>query len=224
MKSNIQINRDINPLFRYFGLDINYEHNKTKPRLDPNVNINIYDLKRYTSDNIEVGFHYSQNSFNKVFFPSEGSFFKARLSRSVFHKVDVQYDESFVDNVAGNTNGFTKFSFTFEKRIPFKKQFSFIVNATSGLTFIDAEKSSKISFIDNGQGAQYTLGGYLAPNRRDSFTFSGLEDSELIVTQFIKTHLGLQINPAGKIYITPYLNLAAVGFNNADSFFNSIFS
>lgn len=224
VKSNIQINRDINPLFRYFGLDLNYEHNKTKPKLDPSVNNNVYDLRRYTSDNLEMGVHYSQNSMDKVFFPREGTFFKARLSRSVIHKVDVQYDESFVNNVAGNTNGFTKFSFTFEKRIPFKKQFSFIVNATSGLTFIDAEKSSKISFIDNGQGAQYTLGGYLAPNKRDSFTFSGLEDSQLIVTQFIKAHLGLQINPAGNIYISPYLNLATVGFNNTDSFFNNMFT
>jgi len=224
VKSNIQFNRDINPLFRYFGLDLNYEHNKTKPRLDPNVNNNIYDLRRYTSDNFEVGVHYSQNSMNKVFFPSEGTYLKARLSRSLIHKVDVQYDESFVDNVAGETNGFTKFSFTFEKRIPFQKKFSFIVNATSGLTFIDAEQSNKISFIDNGQGAQYTLGGYLAPNRRDSFTFSGLEDSELIVTQFIKAHLGLQINPARNIYITPYINLASVGFDDTDSFFKNISS
>ena len=221
-KANIQFNRDINPFFSYFGLDLNYEHNKTKPRLDPSVNNNIYDLRRYTSDNFEVGVHYSKNGMKKVFFPSEGTFFKARLSRSLIHKVDVQYDESFVDNVAGETNGFTKFSFTFEKRIPFQKKFSFVVNATSGLTFIDAEQSNKISFIDNGQGAQYTLGGYLAPNRRDSFTFSGLEDSELIVTQFIKAHIGLQINPVRNIYITPYMNLASVGFDDADSFFKNM--
>jgi NTE family protein len=224
LKSNIQFNRDINPLFSYFGLDLNYEHNKVKPKLDPNVNVNIYDLRRYTSDNFELGVHYTKNNMNKVFFPDQGTHFKARLSRSVIHKVDVQYNEAFIDNVAGETNGFTKFSAVFEKRIPLHKKYSFIVNATTGLTFIDAEQSNKLSFIDHGAGAKYNLGGYISPNRRDSFRFNGLADSELLVTQFIKTHLGLQINPARNIYITPYLNLASVGFSNADSFFKEMFS
>jgi NTE family protein len=161
---------------------------------------------------------------NKVFFPDQGTHFKARLSRSVIHKVDVQYNEAFIDNVAGETNGFTKFSAVYEKRVPLHKKYSFIVNATTGLTFIDAEQSNKLSFIDHGAGAKYNLGGYISPNRRDSFRFNGLADSELLATQFIKTHLGLQINPARNIYITPYLNLASVGFSNVDSFFKEMFS
>jgi NTE family protein len=223
-KSTVQINRDINALFRYFGLDLNYEHNKITPKLDPSVNNNVYDLKRYTSDNFEVGIHYFQNSLNTVFFPTEGASFKARVARSLIHKVNVQFDESFLDNISGNTNGFTKFSFDFEKRIPFKKKFSLITRATSGLTFVDTEQSNTISFVENGQGSQYTLGGNLPSNRRDSYTFNGLGDSELIVTQFVKAHLGLQINTARNIYITPYANLASVGFNTTDSFFKNIFS
>ncbi len=223
-KSSVQFNRDLNPLFQYFGLDLNYEHNKTKPRLDPGVNDNIYDLRRYTSDNFEIGIHYSQNSMNKVFFPNKGTYFKARITRSLLHNVNVQYDEAFEDNVSGATNGFSKFSFEFEKRIPIKNKFSFIINAGTGLTFIDTEQTNKISFVNNGQGAQYALGGNLPVNRRDSFTFSGLGDSELIVTQFIKTHLGAQITAARNIYITPYMNFGSVGFKNVDSFFDNILS
>lgn len=223
-KSTIQFNKDINPLFQYFGVDLNYEHNKIKPKLNPSVNDNIYDLKHYTSDNFEVGMHFSQNSMNKVFFPNVGLYFKARIARSIIHNVNMQYNESFINNVSGSTNGFTKFSLEFEKRIPFKKKFSLITNVTSGLTFVDTEQSNKISFLENGQGAQYTLGGNLLSNRRDSFTFSGLGDSELIVTQFVKAHLGLQINATRSIYITPYVNYATVGFDNADSFFKDIFT
>ncbi|WP_282124106.1 patatin-like phospholipase family protein [Algibacter mikhailovii] len=222
LKSNIQFNRDFNPLLQYFGVDINYEHNKTKPKLDPSVNNNIYDLRRYTSDNLEIGVHYAHNGMEKVFFPQKGTRFKGRISRSVIHHINVQYDEAINDNEAGSTNGFTKVSFEFEKRLPFKNMFSFIINAATGLTFIDKELSSKISFVENGKGAQYTLGGNLPVNRRDSYAFSGLGDSELIVTQFIKTHLGLQINAARNIYITPYASLASVGFDKIDSFFNGM--
>lgn len=223
-KTNIQFNKDINPLFDYFGVDINYEHNKTKPKLDPSVNNNIYDLRRYTSDNIEVSAYFKHNSMEKVFFPKYGTTFKARLARSVLHHVNVQFDENFNNNVDGKTNGFTKFSFDVEKRIPFKNKFSVILRGTTGLTFIDTEESGLLSFSEYGVGAQYNLGGNLPLNRRDSYNLNGLGDSELITTQFLKAHLGLQINPSRNIYITPYANLAAVGFGSSSNFFKNIFT
>ncbi|WP_136480637.1 patatin-like phospholipase family protein [Cognatitamlana onchidii] len=223
-KSNVQFNRDINPLSDYFGVDVNYEHNKTKPILDPSVNNNIYDLRRYTSDNIELSVYFMKNSMESVFFPKHGTALKTRLARSILHRVNVQFDENFEDNVSGDTNGFIKFSFDIEKRIPLKPTLSLVLRGTTGLTFIDTEQSSKLSFSQYGVGAQYNLGGNLPLNRRDSYNLSGLGDSHLICTQFIKAHLGMQINPMRHIYITPYTNFVSVGFGTTADYFKNILS
>ncbi|TNJ44563.1 patatin-like phospholipase family protein [Tamlana fucoidanivorans] len=223
-RSNIQLNKDLNPLFSYVGFDFNYEHNKIKPRTDPSINNNIYDLRRYASNTIELSFYFIKNSMNKVFFPTNGSALNMRLSRSFYNRVNVQFDENFEFNISGKTNNFTKFSLDYEKRLPLSNHLSFVVGLTSGLTFIDKLSDHQVSYAEYGQGAQYTLGGFLPQNRRDSYNFNGLGDYSLLVPQFLKVRTALQTNPLRNIYITPYLNLATVGFNQADSFLKEMVS
>ena len=73
-------------------------------------------------------------------------------------------------------------------------------------------------------GAKYYLGGNLTQNRRDSYVFHGLKDSELVTTQFMKMNLALQASLFRNIYITPYINMASVGFKNSDDYFKSFFN
>lgn len=223
-KSNLQFNRDLNSLYNYVGLDFNYEYTKIKPKLNPSVNNNIYDLRRYSFKNLEVSVYFSHNSFNLVFFPTEGTKLNARISHSLLHYANVEYDESFDSNDSGETNGFSKVSFEYEKRFPIKKSMSLILGANSGLTFIEDRDQDDLSFVNLGPGAQYYLGGNLTPNRRDSYVFNGLKDAELIVTQFTRLHAAFQIEAIRNIYITPYANIASVGFGNVDDYFETIFS
>lgn len=222
--SNVQFNKDLNSLFNYVGLGLSYDYARVKPKLNPEVNNNSYDLRRYSSHSFEVSAYFYHNSLDKVFFPVKGASFFGRVSRSLYMDANIEYDESFQLNESGETNGYFKLSGEYEKRYPLKSVFSLILGANFGFTFIDNQKSNELSFIDNGFGAKYYLGGVLKQNRRDSYVFNGLEDAELVATQFIKTKIALQINPFRNIYITPYANLASVGFGDADHYFDSIFN
>ncbi|WP_255572932.1 patatin-like phospholipase family protein [Hanstruepera marina] len=223
-KSNLQFNRDVHTLYNYVGLDFNYEYTKIKPKLDPSINNNVYDLRRYSYKNLEVSAYFQHNSLDRVFFPTRGTFIMARLSRSVYNHADVEYDQFYEYNTNGSTNGFTKTTLKFEKRLPVNKSISLVGGVNSGLTFMDHMDSDELSFMELGVGAQYYLGGFLSQNRRDSHRFNGLRDSELIVTQFITARVAAQIQLLRNIYATPYLNLGSVGFGDADDYLKELFS
>ena len=223
-KSNLQFNRDLNSLTNYIGFDINFEYTKIKPKLDPSVNNNIYDLRRYSYKNLEVSAYFQHNSLNQVFFPVTGSRITARISRSLYNYANVEYDESYQNNTSGNTNGFSKLTLSFEKRWSINQLASLILRANTGLTKIDNGDSDDLSYINLGSGSQYYLGGNLTPNRRDSYIFNGLGDAELIVTQFLQTSFAAQFQVLRNIYLIPYINVASVGFNDIDDYFKDVFS
>ena len=223
-KSNLQFNRDLNSLTNYIGFDINYEYTKIKPKLDPSVNNNIYDLRRYSYKNLEVSAYFQHNSLNQVFFPVTGSRITARISRSLYNYANVEYDEFYQNNTSGNTNGFSKLTLSFEKRWSINQLASLILRANTGLTKIDNGDSDDLSYINLGSGSQYYLGGNLTPNRRDSYIFNGLGDAELIVTQFLQTSFAAQFQVLRNIYLIPYINMASVGFNDIDDYFKDVFS
>ncbi|WP_191859148.1 patatin-like phospholipase family protein [Hanstruepera ponticola] len=223
LKANLQLNKNIHPLFSYVGLDVNYEYFKAKPKVNPSVNNNIYDLRRYSSNTLEVSAYYYLNTMNKVFFPTDGTQLLFRVSRSLCNSGNVEYYEFSEFNVSGETNGFTKVNFQYEKRFPFIHKHAFVLGASAGLTFIDSQKSNQLSFIEHGQGAKYFIGGNLNQNRRYSIPLKGLSDSELIVTQFAQFNLAVQVNLFGSIYLTPHTNFASVGFTNTSDYFNDFF-
>ena len=223
-KSNLQFNRDLNSLTNYIGFDINFEYTKIKPKLDPSVNNNIYDLRRYSYKNLEVSAYFQHNSLNQVFFPVTGSRITARISRSLYNYANVEYDEFYQNNTSGNTNGFSKLTLSFEKRWSINQLASLILRANTGLTKIDNGDSDDLSYINLGSGSQYYLGGNLTPNRRDSYIFNGLGDAELIVTQFLQTSFAAQFQVLRNIYLIPYINMASVGFNDIDDYFKDVFS
>lgn len=223
-KSNVQLNRDLNSLFNYVGIDINYEYTKLKPKLNPSVNNNIYDLKRYSFNSFDISIYFNHNSFDKVFFATKGTYVHGRVSRSLYLDANIQYDEFSELNDSGKTNGFFQLSGEYETRIPFKEAFSLILGANFGFTFIDNQKANELSFVEYGMGAKYYLGGNLTQNRRDSYVFHGLKDSELVTTQFMKMNLALQASLFRNIYITPYINMASVGFKDSDDYFKSFFN
>jgi len=223
-RSNLQFNRDLNPLISFVGFDLDYHFTGVKPQLDPRINNNVYDLRHYSFNNFEISAYYIHNSLNSVFYPINGTYLETRISRSLYNKVTAEFVENSNNNVSGNINGFTKINFDYEKRVLLKKGVSLITKAASGLTLIDSDNNNTLSFTENGQGAFYTLGGNLTSPRRDSYILNGLSDGELLTTQFIRLNLGLQINIWRNVYITPYANMASVGFEDTNEFFKNILS
>lgn len=219
-----QINKNINSFKSYVGIGINYENTSIKPTTNTDFTDNILDLKQYYFNNLEVYAHYKYSNMNKVFYPTEGTFLQAYLGRSLLHDVDLEYADETTPDVKGETNSFTRLGLNFEKRIPFHKNITGIFGATAGFIFEDPLKSEKVTFTDYGYAAKYFLGGNLINQRKGRFIFPGLHEDELSVNQFLKLNLALQFSPIKKLYLTPHLNVASVGFGDFNEYIKDVVS
>lgn len=219
-----EINKNINSLKSYAGLGINYNYTEIKPTVDPDIVDNVLSLKDYFSNNIEVYAHYLNNTLNNVFFSTNGSFFNAKIGRSLLNDVNLSFSDNTLSDVKGSTNGFTKVNVEFEERIPFQSKVSGIIGASFGFIFEDQLQSNEVSFTEYGYAAKYFLGGNMVTPNKKSYLFPGLRQDELNVNQFIKLNLGIQLNPIKKVFITPHFNIASVGFNDFSDYIKDAFS
>ena len=219
-----EINKNLNSFNSYVGVGLNYQYTNVRPINDPEYNSNVLDLENYKFNNIQLYAQYAFNNLNSVFYATEGNDFKAIISRSIVHDVNVKFIELPEFNQNGNTNGFTKVSLDFEKRIPFHNKITGIIGATVGLTFEDTLQDDQVSFTDFGYAAKYFVGGNMTNPRNGSFTFPGLQEDELNVNQILKLNLAAQFNPANKLYFTPHFNIASVGFEDFNEYIDNAFS
>ena len=221
---NNQFNKNLNSLKSFVGIGLNYEKTKLKPALDPEIVENDFDLKNYKFKNFEIFTHYAYNSMNQVFFPTKGTKFRAKLSRSVYHNLDIEFTDDMKQDIHGSTNGFTKLNLNFEKRFALHKKITGILGASTGFIFADNLKSNEFSFLEYGYGGSFSLGGNIERPRKDDFIFPGLKEGELIVSQFMMMNLGFQLNAFGNLYLTPHFHIASVGFDDFDDYIKEAFS
>ncbi|GGG52799.1 patatin-like phospholipase family protein [Bizionia arctica] len=219
-----QLNKNLNSLNNYVGFYINYEYLGLKPKSNPDYTENVYDLRKYKFNNFEVGLNFNHNSMNKVFFATSGSYVNVRLSRSLGSNIEATYNDNPENNITGSLSGFTKLNFQFEKRVPITTKTTLIGGVSSGIMLLDDVDSNDLSLLNFGQPAKYTLGGSLTSPVQNEYAFQGLNTTDLIVTQFIKASVGAQINPLKNIYVTPYLNLASVGFDDFGEYLEDFYA
>ena len=220
---NNQINKNINSLDSYVGIGINYELTHLRPKFDPNLVNNIFGLKKYNFNTIEINTNYTYNSLNKVFFPTKGTYFKGLVSRAIYNAIYLEPIAENSPSIDGSTNGFSKVNLSFEKRFGFGKKMTGIVKATTNFIFEDTLESNEVSFDTFGYAGKYSLGGYIPNNRNNSYLFAGLHEDELTVNQFMKLTLALQFTPINNIYVVPHVNIASVGFTNFDDYIEDAF-
>jgi NTE family protein len=220
-----QFNFNIDVFKSYVGFGINYEWNILKPDLDPTISDNIFGLKQYNFETLNVYTQFVYNSMNKVLFANRGAYFQAKLGTSVYNDFKAEYlDDLNLPTISGTVNNFTKLSMQFEKRIPIKPNLVAIIGLSAGYTHYDDSESNINSFKDFGYAANYFLGGNVVRPRKDSFIIPGLKEDELSATQFTMIKIAAQFSPFEKIYLTPHLNFGSVGFNNFDTYANNFFS
>ena len=219
---NNQVNRNLNSFKTYVGMSLNYQYTYLKPKAD--ADLTEYPFKSYYFNNIELGVHFSYNDLDKVFFANKGTFFQAKISRSLLHDVELNFTDETATKISGTTNGFTKLGLTFEKRIPLQRKLTGIIGATTNFTFEDNLKSDEVSFSSYGYGAKYFLGGTSTVPTNNRTILPGLNEDELTVTQLMKMNVGLQTNLTGKIYLTPHIDIASVGFKTFNDYMDDALS
>ncbi len=221
---NNEINRNLNSLKSYFGFGLSYHYTNLKPKYDREYNPNSININNYSFNNIEMNMHYSYNDMDKVFFATNGTIMKANVSRSFLTDLDTSFSDPNLMSISGKTNGYTKFGFGIEKRLLLKKKITGIIGFDSYFIFQDKLKEDQIPFSGFGYAAKYFLGGIIPSSGSNRFSFAGLHEDELNVTQYMGLKLGSQINIIGKIYLTPHFNIATVGFDTFDDYLDHAFN
>lgn len=215
-----QVNRNITSLASYVGFNLNYQN----IQLEPKVKNNLFTLNSYAFEVLQMGVHYNYNTFSSTTFATKGTLFKGNLGRSLVNDVKINFSDSNLPNKEGATSNYTKVGFQYENRLPLTSKVTFIYGASGNYLIADSENADKISLLDYGLGAKYTLGGFLQDPRRDSFIFPGLNEGELMVTQFTKLNASVQFNFKSKLFIIPHADFAAVGFNTLQNYVDNAFS
>ena len=218
-----QINKNINFLKDYVGLDLGYFYTRARPKDKDRSVTNVYNLNFASFESVEASIYYLRNTTDKVFFPTSGVFAEARFSRSLFTNAHVDYQDAIQIPVNASTNGYFRLFLDFEKRLKLASN-SLVLRGTTGFLFEDSIASEELDIYQYGRFGFYQLGGQLTPNQRFASAFKGLSDGDLLVSQFIRAYLGYQIMPYRNIYITPYLDGAVVGFEDHKTFFNGLLS
>lgn len=221
---NNEANRNLNSLKSYIGLGLNYNYTEVKPKNDPNLNPNILSLNNYNFEDIEINIHYSYNDMDKVFFATNGTILRANINRSLFSDTNINYTDTNLTDYSGQTNGFTKFGLGFEKRLQLKKKVTCIMGFDTNFILQDKLEDGDVSFSDYGYASKYFLGGILPTSGSNRFSFPGLHEDEVNASQYMAVKLGAQINPIGKIYLTPHFNIATVGFGNFNEYIGEAFN
>jgi NTE family protein len=218
-----QINRNINALKSYVGVGLDYNYTHLFPKQAAGYST-VFRLSSYYLNQIDVNASYTYNDLNKVFFATKGTKLKAVFSRSLVQELDVNFAVSDLPNYSGSTNGFTKLSVDYEKRVPVRDKITVVFGASTSLLFEDKLETNQLSIAEYGYAANSFLGGYLPSPNKNNYTFAGLQENELNVSQFIKLNFSLQTNPMPKIFVIPHLDIASVGFGNFGEFKKNIFS
>jgi NTE family protein len=217
-------NRNINSLRSFVGFVLNYNYTEVRPKNDPYLNPNVLSLNNYNFETTEAKVHFSFNDMDKVFFATDGTIIRANINRSVYSHVNVSYTDEALTDHSDQTNGFTKFGFGIEQRLQPQRKITYIMGFDANFIFEDKLKEDDLSFSNYGYAAKYFLGGIIPTSGNNRFSFPGLNEDELNVSQFMAVKLGAQISLMNKIYLTPHFNIATVGFGNFNDYIGEAFN
>ncbi len=222
---NAEINKNIISFKSYAGVGAAYEYTGLKPEVDPDIVDNILFLEKYQFKNLNVFAQYVHNSFDRVFYPSRGIYYRGIISHSFLHDVHMNYDDEIGGDFKKPTSSFTKLGLDIEKRYPISAKLTGIISANMAFTFYDAEVTNdKVSYTDFGYGAKYYLGGVITRPRKDNYVLPGLKENEVAATQFMMAQLAFQYNIKGKLFLTPHINFASIGFQDFEEYMDTAFS
>ncbi|NQY06011.1 MAG: patatin-like phospholipase family protein [Flavobacteriaceae bacterium] len=209
-----EFNKNIQSLKSYIGLGLNYERFVLKPKVNLDINDNLFDFKEYRFNNILLDIHFVHNNLSTLFFATKGALFKSKVIRSLDNELTYLSSNGGIALENRKTNNFTKLMVSYQKRMPLQKRFTLIFDSGVNLIFQDKLIGDQVPFDTYGLGAHYYLGGYLTSTRTNSLVFPGLNENDIPATQVMKLHLKLQTNLFHNIYLSPHLNYAVIGFGS----------
>ncbi|WP_026809601.1 patatin-like phospholipase family protein [Arenibacter latericius] len=218
-----QFNRNLSSLRSYVGFGLKFHNTRLSPTIDSDVKDNVLQINKYKNSDTELYAHYRYNSMNDVHYATHGAILKGYLGRSLHNSLEVISSDVNVPDINGSTNEYTRIGLDYEKRFRVNDRSAGILGLSGHFIFEDVQSRDDLSFSELGLNSKYFIGGNSNNPGNDNFVFPGLHQGELSVTQFAKLKLGLQINALNKVYITPHIDMASVGFGRFKDYLEDAF-
>lgn len=218
-----QFNRNLSPLRSYVGFGVKYHNTNIKPTIDPKLNESIFKFSRYNNYDVEVYAQYNYNSMNKVHFATHGRILKGSIGRSLSSYLKVDFTDPTIPDIDGTADGFSRFGYDQENRFLITERIAAIIGTSAHFILEDSDRDEETSFSSMALNSKYFLGGNVSTARNEFYLFPGLQEEELLVSQFVRLKLGMQINLLNNIYITPHADIASVAFGDFRDYVANVF-
>ncbi|QAA81096.1 patatin [Aequorivita sp. H23M31] len=213
-----QFNRNLKSLRSYIGLGVKYHHTNIKPSINPDLYENLFRFNKYDNYDIELYTQYNYNNMEKVLFATKGTILTGYLGKSLYGNLQLEFSDEKIPDFDGPSKGYTKLGLDYEKRFRLTPQITTILGTSAHFTFEDHKSDNDLPLSDVVLNSMYYLGGNILIPRNDFFVFPGLKEEEIVLNQFVKFNLGMQLRAMSNIYITPHFDMASVGFGNFEGY------
>ena len=168
------------------------------------------DVKRYKTHKVDARLGFEYNTLDKQVFPDQGLYFNAVLGYVINNKLvreDQTAGSDFLDFEEDKRYGYGQLRF---------KSFYHLSELFCTEFYINSRYATGQSFLDN-----FKIGGPMQEKNR-TFGLVGVDDSELILDNFVALKYGMRIYVTDLLYVTPTIqyiygrNLLSYAFPEID--------
>lgn len=207
----------------YWGFGAFWQASRFKPKIDPRTKSDpeTFNVIEYNFKSMGARVHYNRNTFDKVFFPTKGSWLRAEVLTNFGNPVDAQLyinlpDTVYEYSIKGHVQNYLRVNIRSQRNIKFSKQISLQLRGQFGFTQNMSTSADRFSAYQLAAGDFISMGGQLYRPRSTSFMFTGLKESEISVPQVMMAGAQLQWTVAKNAYIIPSVNVLAAGYDSSD--------
>ncbi len=215
-------NYSLNP-WSYWGIGAFWQWNQLKPKIDPRTENNpeIIEIIRYNLQSAGPRAHFHFNTFDKVFYPTRGTWLKAEMLANFGNslKADLYVNASdtvFEYGVTGHVRDYLRLSLRVQKNIPLNQRFVLQLRSQLGFTQEISSEEGNFPAYRLAAGDFISVGGQLSRPRATNFMFTGLKEAELAVSQVMIAGAQVQVSLAKNMYVIPSINILAAGYDASD--------
>lgn len=218
--SNLNYSLNQNSFWGFGGF---WQTNELKPKIDPRTEINPDEISliEYNLKTMGGRVHYQINTSDKVYFPTSGTWLRAEalanFGNPVNARIYINVPDSVYDNsIKGNVQNYLRISVRTQKNIALNSKMTVQLKGQFGFTQEMSSIESRFSAYQLAAGDFISVGGQLNRPRSNSFTFTGLKESEISVPQVMIAGANLQMTVAKNTYVIPSVNLLAAGYDSSE--------
>lgn len=207
---------------RYWGFGFLAQWSRLRPKVDPATESSPerLEIADYRFNAMGARVQFLHNTLNKVFFPTQGGWFKAEANWNFNPQFKADLLLTFPDTSAnlvleGSLSSYLRLNLKAMKAIPLGSRVSLQLWQQTALMQETFSNFDDFSPYRLAAGDFNSVGGWLYRPRSSDYLFLGLREGELSVPQLLAVGAQFQYTLAKNVYLTPGINLLAAGYQSS---------